>query len=482
MADISAPPLQSVQLNNPIDTINGLLGLQRQKQALQTGQYTQQSAAANASNDTLANQQRQNVQAYLSDPNNADVDDDTRGKHLLAIGGDYGQSVNNHILEGKRLQTNLRSEVMDLNSKQRGLAVSALLPYSDAANTAPNAQIGADIDKLPDQDPALAGAATWVRKSLPMLPDPGAITPNPGETPQQTATRVAQAAQARAKIIQGELATYTGKSGVTPGVRTQGTTATPVATSDVTGSQTPTGPAYDVKQIGDAGTGQKAVISEHGGVTPIAGAANTTTAQQIGAKGSAAGVTDRVQQAQAAANNTVGAQDALSRAKAILESPQSPNTGANFESVKSLKNLMSGLGIDTQGADDMNTLTKNLARFEAQRATQSGLGGTDAARELAHNGSPSTSLDNKALLGVVRQSLATEKANAMYAAIQAKTSDPAVLAKNEADFRNIPHLIEALEYGMMRNPQEASEYLKSHNIDPKDMAASRAAIKEFGSR
>jgi hypothetical protein len=104
------------------------------------------------------------------------------------------------------------------------------------------------------------------------------------------------------------------------------------------------------------------------------------------------------------------------------------------------------------------------------------------ARELAHNGSPNVTLDNKAALGIVNQSLATEKALASYAKVQSKTNDPQTLLKNESDFRNIPNLIEAHEYGMSRNPDEANAYLKSHGISAEQMKSSRAAIKEFDSR
>lgn len=149
---------------------------------------------------------------------------------------------------------------------------------------------------------------------------------------------------------------------------------------------------------------------------------------------------------------------------------------------RDVRNLLSTAGIDTQGADDTNSLVKNLARYEASRATQAGLGGTDAARELAHNGSPNVSIDNAALKGIVTQSLATEKALSAYANIQAKSRDPAQMAKNEADFRSIPNLIQGYEYGLARNPREAEEFLQKHGLSRADMARTRAAIKEFEGR
>lgn len=209
---------------------------------------------------------------------------------------------------------------------------------------------------------------------------------------------------------------------------------------------------------------------------------NITAAQKIGQVGQAEGVSNRVQQALHQANSTVQAQDALTRAKAILESPESPNTGAGFEKVKEFKNFLSTLGIDTAGAEDMNALTKNLARYEASRATAAGLGSTDAARELAHNGSPGVQLDNKALQGIVNQSIATEKAIAAYAKVQSKTNDPQQMLKNETDFRNLPNVIKAYEYGMSRNPAEANAFLHQHGMTPKEMSEARKALKEFEAR
>ncbi len=228
-------------------------------------------------------------------------------------------------------------------------------------------------------------------------------------------------------------------------------------------------------------TGQFVTGGPQTGVTPVAGNANPTAAQATAQLGAARGITDRVQQAMTAANNTQQAQDALSRAQAILESPESLSTGASFDTTRKLKNFLSSAGIDTTGAEDANSLTKNLARYEGARATAAGLGGTDAARELAHNGSPNTSIDNKALVGVVKQSLATEKAIAAYANKQTGVTDPDQLARNENTFRNIPHLIEGYEYGMSRTPQEANEFLQKHGLSKADMAKTRIAIKQFES-
>lgn len=265
-----------------------------------------------------------------------------------------------------------------------------------------------------------------------------------------------------------------------PAIEGGGFTASGPAIKKETPPTIITNAAGQATRIAPGGTGASVIPTQAApGQTGTVPNANPTEAQAAGQAIQAKAVGDRVSQVQTQAANTVQAQDALSRARAIIESPESPDTGALFEKKKQFKNALSSLGIDTGSADDMNTLTKNLARFEATRATAAGLGGTDAARELAHNGSPNTQLDNKALQGIVRQSLATEKVLAGYANVQSRTNDPQQQLKNEAAFRALPHPIETTEYMMSRNKTEAEAYLKSHNLSHDDIAKSAAAIKQF---
>jgi hypothetical protein len=197
----------------------------------------------------------------------------------------------------------------------------------------------------------------------------------------------------------------------------------------------------------------------------------------------ATGISTRVQQAQEQSNNTIQAQDALNRAFTILDSPAAPETGEYAGQVKDLRNALASLGIHTKETDDINTLSKNLARFEATRATAIGLGGTDAARDLAHNGSPNIKVEHNALKGMVTQSLAIEKATAAYSKAQAKSlNDPDKMQENETQFKNIPHLIEGYEYGLARNPAEADAFLKKHNLTKAQMAITRQQIKAFESQ
>ncbi len=463
-------PYTPVQTPNVGETMSTILGIRQKQQALQTGQYQQEVAKNQADTSDMVMGERTRVSAYLANPANKGKKTEDMADDIHAIAPTTGEEYLSKLRDAEVTHTGLESARNKLSAERQARLGQVIGSFT--GSPLGNQAIAEKLDDMVNQDPKLAETAYYAKRSLQHLPDP---------TTAQDPQSAAQAASLRDKLLAQAQYGFTNGSPLAGGVRDQGTTATPVATSAVTGAQTPTGPAYDKTQIGTAGTGQAAVIGPKG-VAVLPGSANTTTAQQIGAQGQAKGVTERVQQATAQANNTVQAQDALSRAKAILESPESPNTGSNFENLKSLKNTMASLGIDTQGADDMNTLAKNLARFEASRATAAGLGGTDAARELAHNGSPNTALDNKALLGIVRQSLASEKALSTYATVQGKTSDPATQAKNESDFRNIPHLIEAHEFGLLRNKEEADEFLKKHGLTAADMKKARDAVKEFGSR
>jgi hypothetical protein len=187
----------------------------------------------------------------------------------------------------------------------------------------------------------------------------------------------------------------------------------------------------------------------------------------------------RISQANAQANNSPQALDALSRAREIIDRGN-VLTGSQFTWDKGFKNQLASLGVHADAITDTNSLVKNLARYEAARATAAGLGGTDAARELAHSGSPNTQIDSKALKGIIEQSMASEMALNGYTKAQTGQNDPQALLKNEAEFRSIPHVIEAYQYGLSRSPKEADEFLKEQGLSKATVAASRKRLRDMG--
>lgn len=458
-----------------INSYSGILGIQQQQQNLQTGQYTQQSAQANASQDQQKNKELQAVSGLMQSVHQGEYRNSdgsfNRQKFaddVTAVAPVYGKDVATSALSQANEVVQNQTAKQKLTEDSRaslGNVVSSL-----ASN--PNTRRGDVVD----------GITQYIQDHK---DDPNAIRIATGAMALLPANDNSPQFRTALSNFAGSLS---GKAQSTPTTVDTGTQLQPGATLNATGGFTGAGAPINKQNVAVTPAGPLGVVTPaKGTVAPIKTVGggqelNTTTAQQAVNVGSAHGLTDRVQQAQAAANNTVQAQDALSRARAILDAPESPNTGAGFQKVQGLRNLMSTLGIDTQGATDANSLVKNLARYEASRATQAGLGGTDAARELAHNGSPNVSIDNAALKGIVTQSLATEKALSAYANIQSKTKDAGALAQNEADFRNIPNLVQGYEYGLARSPSEAEEFLKKHGISRADMAKTRTQIKEFESR
>lgn len=457
--------------NQGLATLSSILGIRQAQQNLATGALQQQGVAADVQQQQQKNRELQAAQQlsiqgvkggqYTKEDGSLDR---MKLANDIASIGPYAQSMAGQLLS----QAN---EVVSNQQAHQNLTVSQKKEMGDtfaslaADPTVDNTKVIDAIEKLRQahkDDPEYSRLLTSQ-----IMHFPNQATPD-----QQRA------------ILGRWSAAATGEPQATPNAIDTGTQIQPGTQNRFTGAQTPAGAPIAKQSMVTTPAGPLAVATpSRGTLTPLGGgqgaSLNPTHVQQQTAETTAQGVTGRVQQAQAAANNTVQAQDALTRARAILDNPNAPNTGALMDWKKNVKNVLASAGIDTQGADDINSLVKNLSRYEAARATQAGLGGTDAARELAHNGSPNVSIDKSALKGIITQSLATEKALAAYANIQAKTQDPNILARNEARFRNIPNLIQGYEYGLARNPQEAEEFLKKHGLTRAQMAETRRQIKAF---
>lgn len=454
-----------------LSTLSSILGIRQAQQNLATGALQQQGVAADVQQQQQKNREMQAAQQlsiqgvkggrYTKE--DGSLDRMKLANDISAI-GPYAQAMSGQLLS----QAN---EVVSNQQAHQNLTVSQKKEMGDtfaslaADPTVDNTKVIDAIEKLRQahkDDPEYSRLLTSQIMHF----------PNQASPDQQRA------------ILGRWSAAATGEPQATPNAVDTGTQIQPGTQNRFTGAQTPTGAPIAKQSMVTTPAGPLAVATPaRGTLTPLGSPQGTnlnpTHVQQQTAEATAQGVTGRVQQAQAAANNTVQAQDALNRARTILDNPDSPNTGALMDWKRTAKNVLASAGIDTQGADDTNSLIKNLARYEASRATQAGLGGTDAARELAHNGSPNVSIDKSALKGIITQSLATEKALAAYANIQARTQDPATLVQNEARFRNIPNLIQGYEYGLARNPQEAEEFLKKHGLTRSQMAETRRQIKAF---
>jgi hypothetical protein len=492
--DFGGPPVgTSVNpVGQGLTTLSELMNVKRSQQALQTGQYQQQTAAAQAQQEQQTASQRQaaaqffqsyDIAKHVGPDGTIDLDQALTNPQLKATGDAYPEIAKSIIgIKNAQLDAKQKLSTLDSGLRQDFYQNVGGLSNDPDVKAGNNQGVGKVLDAIDEfgksGGPDAARVAGVYRPLIQNLVQSG----KQERLPEMLSNFQLQALDAGKQREQtyGTPTTVNTGAVIQPGVQAPAAAGGGFAPG---GAAIPLPPQQTTNASGqiinrNPQTGALSTAPVNG--TP--GAVNPTTAQAQTQQGIAAGVTQRVQQAQAAANNTVQAQDALNRARTILDSPNSPNTGALVDWKRNVKNFLSSAGIDTQGADDTNSLVKNLARYEASRATQAGLGGTDAARELAHNGSPNVSIDNAALKGIVTQSLATEKALSAYANVQSKTKDANTLAKNEADFRNIPNLVQGYEYGLARNSKEAEEFLSKHGLSRADMAKTRALIKEFESR
>jgi hypothetical protein len=484
MADFGTPVAQNVDVspNKSIQTLSGLLSLQSQKLGLQgqTAQVQQEQQTAS---------QRAGIASFMSsfDPTKhvgadgtLDLNEVLTDPKLRQAAGDQFPQIMQSMISAKQGQLTAKQQLADLNGSLRNQFSSTVgslrtdpeVVKDTPAGRAKVQQALGDFAETGGEDAArVANVYGQVLSHVP----PGKLSQTLSNFQLQAMDAGAQSGRQAPNLVD------TGPSLVNTNPQAAGgnLAGTPDLKKGVAPSviSTPAGP---VARVGGNGTTLTPLTTAPGPGGAPAPNLNQTTAEVETGRGLAHGVTERVSQAQSAANNTTQAQDALSRAKAIMET-SGPDTGGAFEKLKGLKNLFASAGMDTEGATDANSLVKNLARYEAARATQAGLGGTDAARELAHNGSPNTAVDKKALIGIINQSLATEKALAAYASKQSKTTDPKQLMKNENDFRNIPHLIEGYEYGMSRNANEANLFLGKHGLKADEMRKTRQLIKQFES-
>jgi hypothetical protein len=460
------PPGQSLQ------TMGSILGIQQARQNLQTGTYTQQSAAANAQQDQQKNGELQAAQQLAINgaksgkytKEDGSLDRQKLADDIMVVAPTYGGTVASQYLSqaNEILQNQTAHQALTLSQKKE---MGATLASLAADPTVDNTKVIDAMEALRQEhkdDPSFSR----------MLTSMTAHMPNTAST----------------QDLQGLLgrwsAAATGEPQAEANAIDTGGAIQPGARNRFTGEQTQAGQSIQKTTppaLVTNAAGQLVRVAPNGGAASVVGGSNPGTAAAQTQIGTAKGITERVQQAQQQANTTKDTQDALERSLAIMESG-GPATGGLLDLKKRFGNYAASAGMDSNWAENQNTLAKNLARYEASRATAAGLGGTDAARDLSHNGSPNTSLDKGALVGVIRQSLATEKALAAYANLQSKTQDPNVLLKNESDFRSIPHLIQGYEYSLAKTPAEADAFLQKHGLSKQDMAETRKRIKEIETR
>jgi hypothetical protein len=474
MADYPAPVAAQIQPPDPtrgLNTFSALLGIKQQQQALQTGQYLQETASAESQQAQQKNSELQKAQSIAINGAKSGAytnPDNTFNRQKMADDlsklGPYVQAMSSSLLS----QAN---EVVQNQAAHQNLTVSRKKEMSDAFFSLAqdpqldNSKIIDAIEKLRNAHPGDDEYSRLLTSQTMHLPNGGNSQQLRGVMSQWAAAsggeQVARPStlDTGGQVIPGQTVSATGQ--FLPAQGGIGKTPGPgLVTNPLTGGQAFTGGAF--------GTG----------TAPIGGGGWQPAPGQVQMQGQTApGIGQRLNSAVTAANQAPAAMDALRRARDVMD--RGVSTGGGFGALKDLKNALAGAGFDTSGAADANELAKNLARYEAQRANLAG--NTDAARSLVELGSPNTKIDATALRHIITQSMANEAAIQGYTkAVGAHGNDPNAAITAESRFRAVPNLIQAYEYGMMRSKSEADEFLQRHNLTKSQIAASRAQLREIG--
>lgn len=427
------PPNPQQGLSN----LSSLLGVQQQRQQLQTGASLQQTAQAGAQQNQEMMQERQRLQSQIQSGEFGDSNADDFGTkvanwargNLPLIGNDVAQAA----IKTQSDKISLRSSVADLQQKYRA-GLGGIVSGFIGANAAPGAVHNA-IDEYVRQNPDATEAAHWAGNLLDIADK------NPANKDHMLATLAS---------------TLSGQPQQGPGSVDVGAKVVPGA----------------VSKFGLGFTPQGAALTKTPGPTETP----SYIAQRAYQEAQATGVSGRQNVGNQLANQSPSALDALSRARAILD--RGTWTGTEFSLFKDLKNALAGVGIDTQGATDANELVKNLARYEGTRA--SGVGNTDAARSLFETGSPNTKVDAQAAKNIVTQAMGNEMAIQGYAKSVGAAKTPQEALQKEQSFRSTPNLIEGYEYSLMRSPEEAEQFMKRYGLTRQQLQGIRAQMKQQG--
>lgn len=234
------PLTQPQPLQNPLQTMSGILGLQQQKQDLQTGQYKQQSAQAAAGNDQMSLAERKRVSDYLSNPKNAGRSTDDMAPDITAIAPTTGQDVIAGLRKNDATKVQVQEATSKLSQENKNQAGNFIRSLSGGQHT-PD-QVGAMMDAVESINPQLKDVLDPLRDRVVHMPPPG---------------------PARDQGVAAVATMLDGKSGVQAGTLDTGTKVG-ITKTDSQGNVTPTGQSFDKTQIGQTGTGQAALVGPKG--------------------------------------------------------------------------------------------------------------------------------------------------------------------------------------------------------------------------
>lgn len=475
---------------NPIQTFSNVLGLRQQQLAIQQQQAGVQTLQAEAAQANQKNQELTALHNFTMNAVNNSAYLNTDGtlntqkfeRDAMSVAGTYGQAYIGQALNNANESVQNRKSLLDLSNDQR----KTIGGYLGSVAADPNATKKSFLDAIENargvsSDPSYQRSIDGMLMNLPNI-----YQMNPAQQSQALRTyarNIAIATESPTASISGPSITLTpGRKPLTTNI-TQTNPLSPMGTGNV-GKSVPIGIGTDM--VTQPGTGAPNVVSGTGQAFPIGGnqqnqspqTPTTQTAKQNWwnpapfqiemYKQNVDAMVKRAQSGIQAANTAPQALDALDRMRAILD--EGTWTGTAFSGFKDLKNLAASIGLDTTGAQNASELVKNMARYEAARA--SAVGDTDASRALVEAGSPNFKMDANAVKSVVLQSIGNERIIQSYANLMQSAPNPQVAMQREQQFRSIPHLLQMLELGELHSKPEVDEFLQRYDLSGKELAKS----------
>jgi len=381
------PLVQPQPLQSPLQTMSGVLGLQQQKQALDTGAFTQQTAQAESQNAQRTAQEKQRIAAYVSNPANKGKKAIDMADDITSLAPTVGQDYLTARTGLEQKETELKGAQSKLSAGNQELAGN-LIGSLVGGKESPE-EVQAKLAWAGKANPQLAPLLSHYADLAQHLPPPGPL---------------------RDQLLNQAAVSLGSKSPLSAGTREQGTTATPIAINANTATQAPTGPAYDKTQIGQTGTGQAAIVGPKGvsvlpentpkaPAAPAAGprsaqddapGANAPAAVQENYKKAAAGAQQHVEEARKADE---GYGNNISIANTIRHLAPDSNTGPGRET---LNKALAGLGI--QAGSNNQELGAFLDRQAAGLRSQMGLPSTNEGAEQSKSIAGNTGYTLQALM------------------------------------------------------------------------------------
>lgn len=211
MADAFTPVATQIQPPNPMGGLQAystLLGIQQQRQNLQTGQYLQQTEQAGAQRAQMDQQQYQAVGSVIRDPSNYDengsMTPEGRTK-LRSVAPNLADEAYQQAVKSGEATTRYKGAMLDLSNAQRQTLTNAVAGV--VSNGGDAEAVGKTLDKLVEADPQLTEASRRISGLLSGAKDPQHF--------QAIAAGIAQGANAPAgEKMRPSIVTYQGPKGL----------------------------------------------------------------------------------------------------------------------------------------------------------------------------------------------------------------------------------------------------------------------------